>query len=144
MPGARRSDRCRAPEPPSIQDNSFLIEEAYNQEDGVIQHINSFLRLTQSHDWMFTETDEWPVRCLKHQLSITLMAAHAGQLSGLGCGMGRYGVQLSLPIAGSGQAKLAVSPEIEPLLPTGESATGGVGGPGLQTNLPVSVQHSSH
>jgi hypothetical protein len=23
-----------------IQDNSFLIEEAYNQEDGVIQHIS--------------------------------------------------------------------------------------------------------
>lgn len=23
-----------------IQDNSFLIEEAYNQEDGVVQHIS--------------------------------------------------------------------------------------------------------
>lgn len=25
-----------------IQDNSFLIEEAYNQEDGVVQHISAF------------------------------------------------------------------------------------------------------
>lgn len=27
-----------------IQDNSFLIEEAYNQEFGVVQHINTFTR----------------------------------------------------------------------------------------------------
>ena len=25
-----------------IQDNSFLLEEAYNQEDGVVQHIQTF------------------------------------------------------------------------------------------------------
>lgn len=31
-----------AEEPKKIQDNSFLIEEAYNQEDGVIQHIQTF------------------------------------------------------------------------------------------------------
>ena len=27
---------------PSIQDNSFLMEEAYNQEEGIVQHINAF------------------------------------------------------------------------------------------------------
>lgn len=43
-----------------IQDNSFLIEEAYNQEDGVVQHISSFQRLTNSHDWVYTQTDECP------------------------------------------------------------------------------------
>ena len=32
-----------ATKPGAIQDDSFLIEEAYNQEDGVIQHI-SFVR----------------------------------------------------------------------------------------------------
>ena len=134
-----------APEPPSIQDNSFLIEEAYNQEDGVIQHINSFLRLTQSHDWMFTETDEWPVRCLKHQLSITLMAAHAGNFPDSGAGWGDTALNYRYQLLGSGQAKLAVAPRLSLLLPTGESATGrGLGGLGLQTNLPVSVQHSSH
>ena len=31
-----------APAPPPIQDNSFLIEEAYNQERGVVQHIGTF------------------------------------------------------------------------------------------------------
>lgn len=28
-----------------IQDNSFLLEEAYNQEAGVVQHIQSFMYL---------------------------------------------------------------------------------------------------
>ena len=32
------------PAPPGIADNSFLIEEAYNQEHGVVQHIST-LRL---------------------------------------------------------------------------------------------------
>ena len=45
-----------------IQDNSFLVEEAYNQEDGVVQHISTFERLTNSRDWVYTQTDEWPLR----------------------------------------------------------------------------------
>src|SRR3954466_5210234 len=64
-------------EAPSIQDNSFLIEEAYNQEDGVVQHITSFQRLTTSRDWVYTLTDEWPLRSIKHQLSLTLAGTHA-------------------------------------------------------------------
>ena len=34
--------------PPPIQDNSFLIEEAYNQEKGVIQHIQTY-QLMRDH-----------------------------------------------------------------------------------------------
>ena len=33
--------------PPGIQDNSFLIEEAYNQDPGVVQHISGFQRDTR-------------------------------------------------------------------------------------------------
>lgn len=40
--------------PAPIQDNSFLIEEAYNQEDGIIQHISTFERLSSTHDWVYT------------------------------------------------------------------------------------------
>jgi hypothetical protein len=76
-------DALRAAENPApIQDNSFLIEEAYNQEDGVIQHISTFERLTNSRDWVYTQTDEWPFRSYKHQLSVTLAATHAGSLAG--------------------------------------------------------------
>ena len=64
-----------------IQDNSFLVEEAYNQERSVVQHINTFSRLWNSKDWVYTLTQEWPVpRDPRHQLSYTLVAAHAGPL----------------------------------------------------------------
>ena len=43
-----------------IEDNSFLIEEAYNQDPGVIQHISAF-QLMKNRTWLYTFTDEWPV-----------------------------------------------------------------------------------
>ena len=53
-----------------IQDNSFLVEEAYNQEPGVVQHIQSFTRLWNSRTWAYTFTQEWPVpKHWRHQLS---------------------------------------------------------------------------
>ena len=39
-----------AAEVKKIQDNSFLLEEAYNQEDGVIQHIQSYLYNKKTRD----------------------------------------------------------------------------------------------
>src|ERR1700753_1650216 len=68
-----------------IQDNSFLVEEAYNQEDGVVQHI-SFFQYLPSMGWTFTQTDEWPLRTIKHQLSLTLAGAHADGYQGAGWG----------------------------------------------------------
>ena len=46
---------------PIVSDNSFLVEEAYNQEAGVVQHISVFQRGTQSGDWAYSFTEEWPV-----------------------------------------------------------------------------------
>jgi hypothetical protein len=60
-----------ASEPLAIQDNSFLIEEAYNQEAGVVQHIFTFMR-SRGGTYVSTFTQEWPVRGLTHQLSYTL------------------------------------------------------------------------
>ena len=128
-----------------IQDNSFLVEEAYNQEDGVVQHISSFERLTNSHDWVYTQTDEWPVRTLKHQVSITLAGTHAGSFAGSGAGWGDTALNYRYQLVGSGETKVAIAPRLSMLLPTGDHKFGrGSGGVGLQTNLPVSIQHSSH
>src|SRR5512134_3304729 len=56
-----------------IQDNSFLVEEAYNQEPGVIQHISTFRR-DRGGGWDYSFTEEWPVRGQRHQASVTFTA----------------------------------------------------------------------
>ena len=65
--------------PAPIQDNSFLVEEAYNQERGVVQHISTFSRMWNSRDWTYSFTQEWPgPRNWRHQFSYTLAGMHAG------------------------------------------------------------------
>jgi outer membrane putative beta-barrel porin/alpha-amylase len=129
--------------PAPIQDNSFLVEEAYNQEDGVIQHISTFERLTNSRAWVYTQTDEWPFRSYKHQLSVTLAATHAGSFARSGAGWGDTAFNYRYQLVGSGETKFAMAPRLTVLFPTGDHAFGrGSGGFGLQTNLPVSIQHS--
>ena len=128
-----------------IQDNSFLIEEAYNQEDGVVQHISSFERLTNSHDWVYTQTDEWPLRSLRHQVSITLAGTHAGSFAGSGAGWGDTALNYRYQLLGSGETTFAIAPRLSMLLPTGDHRFGrGSGGLGMQTDLPISIQHSRH
>ena len=62
----------------AIQDNSFLLEEAYNQEAGVVQHIlniaGSVDRLGGRDDraLSFVFTQEWPLVSQRHQLSYTI------------------------------------------------------------------------
>src|ERR1044071_2201959 len=72
---------------PGIQDTSFLMEEAYNQEFGVVQHISGFTRLWDSKDWAYTFTQEWPVPGdPRHQFSYTLPFQHAGDFPESGSG----------------------------------------------------------
>jgi hypothetical protein len=127
------------PEPP-IQDNSFLVEEAYNQEDGVIQHI-SFVQFLSTGDMVYTQTDEWPLRNLKHQLSVTASLNESGNYQQYGPGWGDTAINYRYQLVGSGETRLAISPRLSLLLPTGESSAGrGYGSWGLQTNLPISFQ----
>jgi hypothetical protein len=125
--------------PAPIQDNSFLIEEAYNQEDGVIQHVSCFQKLTTG-DWAFAQTDEWPLRSLKHQLSVTVAATHAGDFPASGAGWGDTFINYRYQLLGTGETRLAVAPRLSLLLPSGNQVMGrGIGGPGLQTNFPLSL-----
>jgi hypothetical protein len=121
-----------------IQDNSFLIEEAYNQEFGVVQHINTFTRSWSTHQWVYTFTQEWPVPGHAHQLSYTLSCVDNGsgpQSRGIGDAAINYRYQL----VGSGETRLAIAPRVTLLLPTGSARFGrGFGGTGIQTNIPLS------
>jgi hypothetical protein len=120
---------------PPIQDNSFLIEEAYNQEMGVVQHITTWQQDRDSHDWNATFTQEWPFLSPKHQLSYTLAWEHAG--SG---GPGDLAINYRYQFVGDGNAPVAFSPRWTLLVPTGDAKKGrGAGEAGLQVNLPLSV-----
>lgn len=138
---AQEKEGAKAPLP--IQDNSFLLEEAYNQEDGVVQHINTFTRYRQSKDWLFTFTEEVPVPTQKHQLSITvpfqrLEASLDGRRA-----FGDVALNYRYQLLGDGEATVAFSPRLSLLLPTGdEKQMRGNGALGYQVNLPLSVMLS--
>lgn len=122
-----------------IQDNSFLVEEAYNQEAGVVQHISTFSRYQQSRDWIYTFTQEWPVGGLKHQFSFTLPWQRLGASLDGRQAFGDIALNYRYQLLGDGDAPVAIAPRFTLLLPTGDETRGyGKGGTGFQVNLPVS------
>ncbi len=127
--------------PAPIQDNSFLVEEAYNQERGVVQHISTFSRMWNSRDWTYSFTQEWPgPRNWRHQFSYTLAGMHAGAFPGRGAGPGDTIFNYRYQLMGSGDSRFAFAPRLSVLIPTGDVTAGrGLGAAGIQANLPVSI-----
>jgi hypothetical protein len=121
-----------------IQDNSFILEEAYSQEPGVIQHISAFSRAVGTGAWAYSFTEEWPVLGQTHQASVTF------NLAGLerpgASGLGDVALNYRWQAVGSGETPVALSPRLSVLLPSGDAKSGlGAGGAGLQVNLPLSA-----
>ena len=61
-------------EPFEILDNSFLVEEAFNQEAGIFQNIFGVIRQA-AVTGQLTFTQEWPAPGMRHQLSYTIRRA---------------------------------------------------------------------
>jgi DtxR family Mn-dependent transcriptional regulator len=121
--------------PFEILDNSFLVEEAFNQEAGVFQNIAGMLAV--DGNWGLTFTQEWPVVSQKHQLSYTLSALDNGDGSGVGDTQLNYRYQLWM----EGPGRPAFSPRVSLVIPTGNvPRLRGSGSTGLQVNLPFSKQ----
>jgi hypothetical protein len=127
-----------------LQDNSFLIEEAYNQERGVVQHIVNGLWNRSSEDWSLTFTQEWPVPDERHQFSYTLLQKWAGDPSdesGFGPVMLNYRYQALMDEA----RHPAVAPRLSVILPSGTLHDEfGLGSTGVQVALPASKQLGRH
>ena len=68
-----------------IQDNSFFVEEAYNQEPGVVQHILNVpvFFADGAKEITPTFTQEWPVFSQTHQFSYTVPYTFAESDNGL-------------------------------------------------------------
>jgi hypothetical protein len=132
-------EKTEAKDQPGIQDNSFLIEEAYNQEAGVVQHISTFSRMWNSRDWSYTFTQEWPgLHNPRNQYSYTLIGMHSGEFGSAGVGDVIFNYRYQA--VGNGESRVAFAPRVSMLLPSGDVAHGrGLGGIGIQFELPVSI-----
>ena len=117
-----------------------MIEEAYNQEEGVVQHISLFRKDPRTGEWSASFTQEWPAGGLRHQLSYTVTYQRVAGDSDAFTGFGDTALNYRYQLIGNGEAKVAVAPRLTVLLPTGSYAKGlGAGGTGLQIGVPVSV-----
>jgi hypothetical protein len=122
-----------------IQDNSFLVEEAYNQEYGVVQHISNFQRNWPNGDWFYSFTQEWPVDpSPRNQLSYTIPVVNPG--GGGDTGIGDVLLNYRFQFVGSGDTRVAFAPRASLVLPTGDWRRGqGAGATGVQFMLPLST-----
>ena len=127
-----------------IMDNSFLVEEAYNQEAGVVQHIWTALyqvnrmRGPDEKTWEFGFTQEWPMGSQTHQFSYTtpysFMESDGEKINGPGDMLLNYRYQAYF----NEQTLTAFAPRLSLVLPTGDE-TFGDDTVGTQINLPFST-----
>lgn len=127
----------------AIEDNSFFIEEAYNQEPGIIQHIsNGVFFSSPQKSFVYSLTEEYPIGSQTHQLgfSIPYLWLDGNSVAGIGDILINYRYQLA-----DGTAWAAMSPRLSLILPAGNADKGlGSGVVGVQLNLPVSKRLSNH
>jgi hypothetical protein len=119
--------------PYGIVDNSFLVEEAFNQEPGIFQNIATMR--WQRREWVGSFTQEWPFPNMTHQLSFTLPFGRVSDRTSVGDILINYRYQLLEET----DRRPAFSPRLSVILPSAPSdsalATDGVG---WQINLPFS------
>lgn len=119
-----------------IADNSFLVEEAFNQETGIFQNIFVMTR-SRTGLWSGSFTQEWPVPGQRHQLSFTAPLSVLSGDATFGDALINYRLQVS---NGAGAAP-AFAPRLSLVLPTSADRRAfGVSGAGWQVNLPLSKE----
>jgi hypothetical protein len=118
-----------SPEPFKIIDNSFLVEEAFNQDPGTFQNIYSTIRANGV--WAAAFTQEWPLFSETHQVSYALLwEVGSGERS-----FDATVLNYRLQVLREGRGTPAFAPRVGVMLPS----AGENGDPwGLQINLPFS------
>lgn len=126
---------------PIVEDNSFLLEEAYNQEERVVQHISSAVYFAQPrNEFTYTFTQEWPLHGRRHQLSFTVPYTMLSSPSASGIGDVYINYRLQLL---DRDDWMAASPRLSVILPAGNADRGlGSGTTGFELNLPFSKRLS--
>lgn len=129
-----------------IEDNSFLIEEAYNQEAGVVQHIFTAVYNNDSRQrgWTLNFTQEWPVFSQDHQFSYSIPTYHYIDGTDRIYGVGDILLNYRYQALEEGELQPAFAPRFSLILPTGSRRRGtGNDVVGYQWNLPFSKKLAS-
>ena len=124
-----------------IEDNSFLIEEAYNQEPGVVQHIFTarYINDSRRRGWEFSFTQEWPIFSQNHQFSYTIRSYHLVENGDRQNGLGDVLLNYRYQLLEEDEAKPAFAPKFSLILPSGSRRRGtGDGVVGYEWGLPFS------
>ncbi len=114
-----------------IRDNSFLIEEAYNQDRNVVQHIGTFSD-TRTAVWALSFTDEWPLGSVRDQLSVGVTLVDntaAGEFSA-------FALNYRRQLVGNPDAAVIVSPRLSLFADIGSAARSPYA---MQLNVPVTA-----
>lgn len=127
-------------------DNSFFVEEAYNQEPGVVQHIFGAVygvdRRPGPDDqtWDLSFTQEWPLFSQTHQVSYTIPYAFARSGRQWDNGLGDVLLNYRYQAFFDPDTLTALAPRVSLILPTGDEDRGfGEDTVGAQFNLPFST-----
>ncbi len=129
-----------------IMDNSFLVEEAYNQEEGVVQHIFNgvygadkiFGPVRHALDLSFTQ--EWPLFGQTHQFSYTVPYGFAWEHSQSGNGLRDVLLNYRYQAYFAEKTLTGFAPRFSLVVPTGDDDKGfGNGVLGYQWSLPLST-----
>ncbi|HMJ06713.1 MAG TPA: transporter [Chthoniobacterales bacterium] len=128
-----------------VQDNSFLVEEAYNQEPGMVQHTLNIVRTVSrragpdERALSFVFTEEWPVITQAHQFSYTIPYTFLKTGHDSADGIEDVSLSYRFQLCTETATRPAFAPGVSLILPTGDEERGfGDGAVGYQTNLPVS------
>jgi hypothetical protein len=128
-----------------IEDNSFLIEEAYNQQSGEVQHILNIARDDEAKSWSLNFAQEWPLAGQEHQISYDVPYEYSGSGPSAIQGIGDISINYRYQILGIEEgSNMAFAPRLSVILPTGSVGKGlGYGVMGGEVNLPLSIKLAS-
>jgi hypothetical protein len=124
--------------PFEITDNSFLVEEAFNQEAGIFQNI-LLIQRPRARAWSFEFTQEWPLGGERHQLSYTvpIVAMKESGADSYDVDRGTIALNYRLQLLSEAAGQPAVSPRLSLLIPDFPESDAQFG---IQVNLPASKQ----
>jgi hypothetical protein len=130
-PAAEEEERIR-----NLEGNSFLVEEAYNMEEGRVAHTATWARDRRSGAWMGSVAQDWALGSEDHQLGFAVGFGNQGLAAGVGDVTFNYRYQLI-----EDERAVTVAPRLSLLLPAGDPRRGlGAGGAGVAANFPLSIR----